>query len=333
MSEEGNPVDQHVEEVPGKKYVFPAVKNFRELTPLLSEVISNLQNENKKLKARIAALEKSSNFAHLNLKSLRAETLGTELVNNKPTLTTENKSLSKRIENLETQVDLGLNLENGWIKSENEDILRSMDSKINNLREELARPAAPEAKTSYADMTKKTTNLQRDLIILEQTMSKIQNQQDEGYGSAVILLEQKPEENLVELIEPLIPELRDFKARRIGKTKRVQIKPLNDSKDFFLENNYKQFNNFKKDHPELKVQIWMNKTELTAWKSLNKFGFSAKTKENSKVKFYQIRGNRIRLIGENNSYVGKFFFNRSTGEVEASGQADPDFDKAFPTLK
>ena len=92
MSEEDNST---------KQFVFPNVKVLKDLSPILTEIICNLQKENKMLKEKIEALEKS----------------------------TKEGELKSRILNLEKLVTPALNPTDGWVRAESSDLHLQLDVK------------------------------------------------------------------------------------------------------------------------------------------------------------------------------------------------------------
>ena len=169
MSEEDNST---------KQYVFPSVKAFKDLSPLLTEIICKLQKENKMLKEKIEALEKS----------------------------TKEGELKSRILNLEKLVTPALNPTDGWVRAESSDLHLQLDVKINELAASFSKqnPAKTFAEVTKLNTPPSFTDIVSIIKRQDQLKESTPKKSEDCYGSAVIVLDPTANEDLTRLVAPSV---------------------------------------------------------------------------------------------------------------------------------
>ena len=67
--------------------------------------------------------------------------------------------------------------------------------------------------------------------------------------------------------------------------------------------------------------------------ALFKAGIAAKQDEKLKISYFQVRGNRLRLVGADNKVAHRYVYDKVAGAVMGIPLVlDPEFDAAFPVL-
>ena len=149
--------------------------------------------------------------------------------------------------------------------------------------------------------------------------------------------EEEADNNLEGLIRDKVPSLvgRPFKASRMGKRSADRARPILilPRENANIKSDIKLIRNGIPQNSRVRISFWKSPAEKEADSALFKAGIEAKNRVGGNVKFFQIRGHRLRLVKADNN-VCKLFYDSTSKEIAAATEMDdPNFDKFFPALK
>ena len=143
--------------------------------------------------------------------------------------------------------------------------------------------------------------------------------------------------NTSQLVIEKVPsfEGRKFTASRLGKftpgrNRPILILPSGESS---LKEDIKTLRNGIPKGSKIRLSFWLSPEERSAEAALFKAGIAAKQDEKLKISFFQVRGNRLRLVGADNKVAHRYVYDKVAGAVMGIPLVlDPEFDAAFPAL-
>ena len=277
-------------------------------------------------------------------------------------------SLHERISILESSLGPTVRDHTAWVAKENNDLIEQLRKDLTCLKNSYV-PAAKLANYStlvqvaqqhagkIASLEKKLSNTQppqpltptptplpppstptyADVVKIVRRQEQLRDHHpslktNPSYGSVVFNLKPSTNENLPPLISNICPELKNFSVKRYGNSNIVEITPSEEQKTYFTKNKCHNLSTIQRNHNNLKFNLWRSAEERNLKRKLHQFGFAAKSLVGSKINYYQIRGDRIRLIG-NNGQISRFYYVHDQDAVMAATSiVDPDFDHAFPPI-